>query len=655
MCGIAGILSQQPIDKTILRRMLATMAHRGPDDEGTFNLQLSTFNLHLGMRRLAIIDLSGGHQPMFNEDGTLAIVFNGEIYNFMDLRAELERRSHRFRTRSDTEVILHAYEEWGPACVHRLRGMFAFAIYDRRPQPSAQPSSPISNLQSPTPHLFLARDRFGIKPLYYYATDGLFVFASEVRALLASGLVPRRLDRVGLWHYLAYQSVPAPRTLVEGVRMLLPGHRMTVDATGQVRVEKYWDLWDRVSERVPSGLLDEQDVKRQVRDLVLESVSLRLISDVPVGIFLSGGIDSSAVVAAVHEVGHRPRTFSVVFRELAYDEAPFSRTVARRFGAEHTEILLDERELLELLPQATAAMDHPSGDGINTYVVSYAVHRAGFKVALSGLGGDEVFAGYPTFRWLTHPFLRLGWKVPLGIRRGVAQALRRLIPDDVRLEKALALWTSDGSPAAAYPVLRRLFTDTMRARVLSPAWVVADRDDPYVPLLAEALDGWDANGRGDEHLLAAISYAEARTYMHDVLLRDTDQMSMAHSLEVRVPLLDHRLAEYVVALPDRFKVAPGMPKRLLVESLDVLPAEIVRRPKQGFVLPFAVWMRGALRPFCEKRLKRLGERGIFRPDALQALWDAFLAGKRSVTWSRLWALVVLEEWMERQEVETTVA
>jgi asparagine synthase (glutamine-hydrolysing) len=566
---------------------------------------------------------------MQTPDGTVSITFNGEIYNYQALRVELGARN--WRSQTDTEVLLQAYATWGRACVDHLRGMFAFAIWDAERQ-----------------ELFLARDRLGIKPLYYYAEEGLFVFASEVRALLASSLVPRRLDPLGLGEYLAYQSLPAPRTLIQGVRALPPGAWLVVDRTGRITLRRYWDLLENAAPEANG--LSPADSRRRVADLLRESVALHLVSDVPVGAFLSGGIDSSAVVGLMREVGQTPHTFSVGFSEGAYDETRHARSVATRFRTEHTEILLREQDLLEQLPDALGAMDQPTGDGVNTYVVSRAVRATGITVALSGLGGDELFAGYPSFRRLsrTAHLFRTWGRAPDPVRALAAHAVQVLGHSSVGASKAAAMLASRGHLANLYPLTRQILSPGQRQALLTRDWSrpLQRHADPYVQLLEDAY-------RGSPHagILSSISYAESRTYMHDVLLRDTDQMSMAHALEVRVPLLDHRLVEYVMGLSDTHKRPHGMTnKRLLVESLSgLMPEGIVNRPKQGFTLPFDLWMRDRLRPFCEERLgpRGLAGREIFQPDAVQALWAAFLDGRRDASWSRLWVLVVLEEWLER--------
>ena len=479
MCGISGLLIAGELPRISVTRtvqaMTAAMEHRGPDDEGFF----FDGRFGLGMRRLSIIDLSGGKQPISNEDSSIVAVLNGEIYNFKNLQGELVGLGHQFRTHSDTEVVAHAYEEWGRACLHRLRGMFAFAIYDRRASLTRDRATPV---------LFLARDRLGIKPLYHHHRENVFLFASEIRALLAGGLVPRRLDPIGLWEYLGHQSVPAPSTLIEGVQMLPPGHWLAVNSDGTVTGGRYWDLLESASEKARA--IGVEEVRVRVGELLRESVAAHLVSDVPVAAFLSGGIDSSAVVGLMREVApQRPRTFSVIFEEQAYNEARYARQVAERFDADHTEVLLKERDALEQLPEALAAMDHPSGDGVNTYVVSQAVHQAGIKVVLSGLGGDELFCGYPSSsleraaRWR-----RLWGRVPRGLRKVAGSTIRALEGSSVYVGKAAALVESDCTIAAMFPVMREVLSRSQRCELLEGPWgrAVDSYPDSCVDLLREA-------------------------------------------------------------------------------------------------------------------------------------------------------------------------
>jgi asparagine synthase (glutamine-hydrolysing) len=649
MCGIAGILLQAAVTdgtpttpggtrvrpEVCLNSMLRRLGHRGPDDEGTSQFEAPNYWLGLAHTRLAILDVSSaGHQPMHDPETGNWIVFNGEIYNFKEIRAALDLPSGSWRSQSDTETILKAYARWGADCLRRLRGMFAFAIWDAQAQ-----------------QLFLARDHLGVKPLYYYHARGQFLFASEVRALLASELVPRQLDRTALIEYLTYLAVPVPRTIIKDVAALPPGSWLRVDTKGQIEQGEYWHLLASVGRG--DGPADYAEARRGVHARLREAVELNLVSDVPVGVFLSGGIDSSALVALMREAGALPQTFTVVFSEEAYDEAKYARQIARRFATEHTEIRLTEATLLEQLPQGLLAMDQPTGDGINTYVISKAVHDAGLKVVLSGLGGDEFFAGYPTFDRLERglKYARLWRQVPRSMRSLSATAIVALGRSSARTAKIAAALESDGSLPALYAIARQVLSHRRRQALLN-GWGQPreDRGNTYEHLLRES----EAANPAVE-TLTRISYAEARTYMHDVLLRDTDQMSMAHALEARVPLLDHKLVEYVMGLPAAYKRHNGTPKRLLVESLGgLLPEDIVRRPKQGFTLPFGVWMRGALRPFCEARLnsQHIRERGIFDPAEVSRLWGDFLRGAAGVSWSKVWVLVALEEWLENNQVAT---
>ena len=640
MCGIAGGVFWGDTSKAVaegaVSAMVRSLAHRGPDGRGMYCSATTDAPdgapfVVLGHTRLAIIDTTdAGAQPMRGaRDTSASITYNGETYNFRELRKELERGGARFQTRSDTEVLLQAYDAWGPDLLTRLRGMFALALWDAAAK-----------------RLLLARDRLGIKPLYYYGGDGFFLFASEVRALLATDLVPRRLDPTALWQYLGYQSIPAPRTLVHGVRALEPGYWMTVALDGRQTRGAYWNMLASSE----AGDLSPAEARRRTGELLRESVAAHMVSDVPVGAFLSGGIDSSAVVALMREAGHTPRTFSVGFDERAFDESSHAAQVARLFGADHTHVRLQSSDLLDQLPAALQAMDQPTGDGINTFVVSGAVRARGITVALSGLGGDEVFGGYPSFARLARiaDLTRIWGKSPELLRVLAAGAVRAIGGSSVPATKAAAVLESDGSVSSIFPLTRQVLSVEQRRALISDTVMEAgiDDTDPYEGLLAAAYGRAPAAG-----LFAKISFAEARTYMHDVLLRDTDQMSMAHSLEVRVPLLDHLLVDHVMAVPDAMKQPDGTSKRLLVESLGgLLPETLIRRPKQGFTLPFDPWMRGPLRALCEQRLgdRGLAGRGLLNPFQIQRLWQSFLAGGKDVSWSRLWTLVVLDAWLDRQ-------
>jgi asparagine synthase (glutamine-hydrolysing) len=618
MCGIAGVIGFE---------RNADGARVAADSEGTWNGRTECADVALAHTRLAILDLSrAGHQPMRRSDAVLT--YNGEVYNFRTLRADLETAGTPFRSGSDTEVALAAYGEWGEGFLSRLDGMFALGLWDHGRR-----------------RLLLARDRLGIKPLYYYRTDAHLVFASEIRALLSSGLVPARLDRSGLWHYLGHQTAPTPLTLVEGVRMLEPGHVLVADDSGHVVTRPYWTLSSSLEE---SGSRDDdvETAHSRIAELLAESVHSHLVSDVPVGVFLSGGIDSSALVSILRSENVTPRTFSVTFDEDRFDESQYARLVARTFGTEHTELRLSAPRLLEMMPQALSAVDHPSGDGVNTYVVSRMVREAGLKVAISGLGGDEVFGGYPSFRrldrWL--PLIESWGRVPARLKQVAADAVRGVGGTSTVAAKAAAVMEGDGTLASVWPVTRQVFSRAERRRLLTGDAVTDEiEEDAYERMLAEAY-----GSRSAAPLWGRVSYAEARAYLHDVLLRDTDQMSMAHGLEVRVPLLDHRLVSYVLGLNDDVRRSGSQTKSLLTQSLPVaLPPEIIERPKRGFTLPFDDWMRGPLQGLCDAHLGERGLEGrrVFARGEVQELWRQFQRSEGTVTWSRLWTLVALDSWL----------
>jgi asparagine synthase (glutamine-hydrolysing) len=619
MCGINGILSldgERPDYGGAVDLMNAALAHRGPDDAGIY----SDAGIALGHRRLSIIDLSdAGHQPMQSADGRYLLVFNGEIYNFRELRTQLD---YPFRSHTDTEVLLAAWQAWGPDCIDHLVGMYGFAVWDRHAR-----------------ILHLVRDRLGIKPVYYYSDGTRLLFSSEVRALLASGLVPRRLDRDSLVDYLRYQTVHQPDTIVRGIRMLPPASHLVLDG-GQVDVRRYWSP----APAAGNGP-DRQEARRVVYDTLLRAVERRLVADVPFGAFLSGGIDSSAIVALMSRLSDRVSTFSITFAEEEFSEARHARRVAEKFGTDHHEIQLSPQHFLELLPEALDRMDHPSGDGPNSYVVSGATKNAGITMALSGLGGDELFAGYSIFRQGV-TLEKLCWinALPGPLRALGGRLLRRLRPGIASDKIAGILEQPRIGALPAYPFYRQVLSDTQCRELL---------DDPGLPpnrvsALLQELGG--ETGLERLPVLGRISLAEISTYMQHVLLRDTDQMSMAHALEVRVPFLDHELVELVIGLPDGVKY-PHTPKQLLVESLgDLLPPQIVNRPKMGFTLPFAQWMRGELHAFCDSRIRRLAERDCFSKETVLRYWNDFGNNSPSISWSRIWTLLVLEHWLEKNDV-----
>jgi len=640
MCGICGVIGIQrsELAEDITRRMMGALTHRGPDEDGL----LIAPSAALGMRRLSIIDLPGGHQPVFNETGNVAVVFNGEIYNFPQLRKTLEARGHAFRTHSDTEVIVHAYEEWGEQCLRELRGMFAIAIWDAR-------SSGTSGEAARRAHIFLARDRLGIKPLYYAVADGALLFSSEVRSLLASGRLQPRLSPDSLEAYLTFGSVAEPSTLVEGIFSVPPGHCLAFSADAppaKPSPKSYWVYSDAVLQHEGPKPKNFQEAAKQLRPLLEETVRDHLIADVPLGVFLSSGLDSTSLVALGSRFQSDLHTFTVVFPEQRFSEAKISRETAKRFKTRHQEILLAPDALVAQLEDAVKSLDQPTMDGLNTYFVSRAARQAGLKVALSGLGSDEIFGGYSTFvstpraafvaglgRWIPRPFRRLTASVAVRIAAG----------DAVR--KAAAAWRSPKDFPHAYYFTRLLFTPSRIRRLLAPYFesneYSKDREFPWRARMRET-----TRQAGLLDSFTSVSCLELQSYMVNTLLRDTDSASMANSLEVRVPFLDHRLVEFVGRLPKNTKYTPHVPKSLLVEALsDLLPDEVVGQSKRTFTLPWDVWLRGPLGVRLSQDLANLTPqlRQYLNPRAVRGAWQNFVIGQTN--WSRPWSLFVLNEWV----------
>jgi len=626
--------------------MAAAMRHRGPDDEGFLAGDPRAVGLALGIRRLSIIDLAGGHQPIWNETHDVAVVFNGELYNYRELRERLSLCGHHFLTKSDTEILVHAWEEWGEDCLTELRGMFAFALLDLRGRYASAPL------------LFLARDPLGIKPLYYTQTAEGFAFASEVRALIASRIAARRLSQDALTAYLLFGSVSEPVTLLEGVFSLPPGHHMMLHVPERRRTPRARPWWDPAHSPAARDLEKPQDLPaaaRRLRPLLEDAVQAHLVADVPAGLFLSSGLDSSAIAVLAARARAGIQSFTLTFPGTPYDEAAMSRIVAERFGTKHREIPLDSSAAMSRLDAALAALDQPTMDGINTYFVSWGAREAGLKVALSGLGGDEIFTGYRTFADTRRVarLMQVARFVPASLRRATAKLLGNLValrssPDAGR--KVAAAWVTPQALPSPYYFTRTLFPPGELARLTEPRFRPSAVGADGVTLEPTWL-GWLERAADEARKIeqvAATSWLELRTYMASTLLRDTDSVSMAHSLEVRVPLLDTPLVEFVSALPDAARYRKGAQKALLVEALgELLPREILAQPKRTFTLPWDEWLRGALRARLEASFAdpapslapHLHEAGV------RAVWNSFLAGKTS--WSRPWSLYVLNEWCRR--------
>jgi asparagine synthase (glutamine-hydrolysing) len=629
MCGICGIAGDGAGTATsALDRMMAALRHRGPDDSG----QLLAPGLALGSRRLSIIDLEGGRQPIAGEDGRVVVVFNGQISNFRELRRELQGLGHSFRTQSDTETIVHAYEEWGEDCAGRLDGMFAFAVAEFD---DAERKHPL--------RLFLARDRLGIKPLYYAQVDGRLVFSSEVRSLLAGGLVQARVEPRSLATYLLFGSLCEPATLVEHVKSLPPAHGLAVQLDRPVQAiepRPYWRLAEQARIRLQTPPATEDEALHGTRERLESAVRSHLVADVPLGVFLSSGMDSTALAALAGRESAGVHTFTLIFDEQEYSEAGLAGETARRLGTRHQQLLLTGEDVLTSHQQAVCSLDQPSMDGINSYFVSRAARQAGFKVALSGLGGDELFGGYESFR-----------SAPLGswVARNLPGAARgpagRLVETSIaatgrpdRGRKLASLLRNPGQLPHPYFFTRMLFPPDDVRRFCGGDDGFAGRE--WLEETVRQTEGFDD--------FSLVSQLEIRGYMVNTLLRDTDSMSMAHSLEVRVPLLDRELVEYVVGLPQAWKRRRGIRKPLLARALgDLLPSEVVQQPKRTFTLPWERWLRGSLKAELDAGLAEPARslEPFLDAAAVRQVWSDFLA--RRTTWSRPWSLYVLNAWARR--------
>ncbi|MFH0911811.1 MAG: asparagine synthase (glutamine-hydrolyzing) [Planctomycetota bacterium] len=621
MCGICGIFSPDPRarpDAALAERMNRTLAHRGPDGSGV----LSRGPCVLGHRRLSIIDLAGGAQPMETPDGRYAVTYNGEVYNHRDLRLELEARGHRFRTRCDTEVVLRAYAEYGEACVDRLIGMFAFVVHDRE-----------SN------ELFLARDRLGQKPLYYMEQGGEFLFASEIPALALAPRFDASLDLASLHLYLAYLYVPSPRTIYAAVRSLPPAHAARVTARGMA-LRRYWR-----PEYSAKREVGYEEARAEVRRRVVEAAERRLMSDVPLGAFLSGGLDSTVTVAALSEAsGGAISTFTIGSDDPRYDERAFAGEAARRFGTRHHVRVAEPRSLkhLEMLLQRCG---QPFADSsiLPTYMVS-AFAREHVTVALSGDGADELFAGYD--RYVALRLSGFLGRLPLSLRRAVAKAARALLPARAN-ERTLA-----GRLRRFFQVAERSGLEQYLSAVAR--WRAEDSGAVYGPLLRDAAAGTPVASPLSalmESLTARDPVEkwmeiESLTYLPEDVLAKVDRASMAVSLEVRSPFLDHTLVEYVASLPFDWKLKGSERKHILKDAFrDVLPESIQRRGKMGFGVPVGEWLRGELRGLAREVLLAPGADcgGLFRPEGVRALLEAHLARQRDASYE-LWALLCFHLW-----------
>jgi asparagine synthase (glutamine-hydrolysing) len=600
--------------------MCGAMVHRGPDDDGI----VSNHDATLGMRRLAVFDPAHGHQPMVTPDGRWHLVFNGAICNHRTLRTRLEAAGRPFQTTCDTEVLLAAIAHWGETSLNHLRGMFAFAAWDAREH-----------------RLLLARDPFGIKPLYLHETGGGLIFASELNALLASGQVSTGIDPAAVNAHLSWLAVPAPQTLYRGVTSLQPGE-LAVWHAGRLERKTYWTLRDAQACGQIAPARTKAEFTAGLRAQLEDTVRAHVAADVPVGAFLSGGLDSTVLVALMARLGGATlKTFSLGFDEAGYSEADEAAANARHLGTQHHASVLCGRQVAEDIPRIIALLDQPTGDGINTHYVSQAARAGGVTVALSGLGGDELFGGYPSFRHVAGLSRWLPvWRVlPPPLRHAL---LRHWDRGDTRRRKLADTLRHGLNPAALALLQRRVFAESDRRALLSPEAMAPYAAHPAEGALAAQLPGADS--------FTLASAAELRGYMTDVLLRDSDVMSMRHSLELRVPFVDRPLVTWLARQPTAFKFTPRQPKAALADAVrDLLPSALLTRAKRGFTLPFAQWMRGPLRPFLDETFSTasVSRSGLFSATAVGAFWQAFLARNDPREWSRVWSLAILVAFVNR--------
>lgn len=624
MCGICGFVSNTAIDEALLRRMNNTMVHRGPDDEGYY----VNSNVGLAMRRLSIIDLSTGHQPIANEDETIWIVFNGEIYNFHDVRDDLVQRGHQFRTNTDTEAIVHAYEEYGDDCVSHLNGMFGFAIWDTRRQ-----------------RLFIARDRLGVKPLYYAHIGNQLVFGSELKAVVENPVVPREVDYVALDHFLTLEYIPSPHSIFRNVRKLRPGHILIFEE-GRVQTKQYWNVPFE-----PRRNVNMRECVEELSELLRDAIRIRMIADVPLGAFLSGGIDSSTVVSFMSELSNIPvQTFSIGFGDPTYNELPYARMVAQHYGTDHYEEYL-EPDVSSLALQLISHLDEPLGDFsiLPTYLVS-KVARQKVTVALSGDGGDEVFGGYDTY--VAQRMSRYYDWVPAPLRAKMLPALMEMVPPQSAkkglVNKAKRFVEGGRLPTSLQHTRWMMFLQEVdKAALYNPGFHAAINGDNPIATMENYFTEVSHVDR-----LAQQQYVDIKTYLPDDIMAKVDRMSMAVSLESREPLLDYRIVEFAMNLPPEMRINGNTTKAILRQVMaSRLPDAVLNKPKEGFSTPIKNWLKGPLKPMMLDLLDpaSVKQRGYFEPATVARWVDDHLNDHVNHS-HRLWSLMVFEQWQRTMSI-----
>lgn len=617
ICGIAGGFDNKKIYKNTMAEMLKLLRHRGPDDEGIFKDK----DIIFGARRLSIIDLGNGHQPMSNEDQTLWIVFNGEIYNFLELRELLQKKGHIFKSRTDTEVILHLYEEEGSDCVKRLKGMFAFSLWDKK-----------------NTRVILARDRFGIKPLYYTLINNILVFASELKSILAFPGLKREIDPLALDSYLSLEYIPSPRSIFKNIYKLPPAN-ILIYKNGDIDIKRYWSL----ESKNRTGPKDESDVKQALFSLLKESIRSHSISDVPLGVYLSGGIDSSSIIAISKDVfGRALRSFSIGFEEDSFDESRYSKQVSRLFNTEHKHRVFNSDDVISTLPEISRMLDEPLADSsiFPTYILS-RFSRQDITVALSGDGGDEIFAGYPTYQ--AHAFIKYYQRLPLFIRKKIIERLINRMPVDYRnfsldfVAKRFISGADSKESLSRHMIWMSAFTE-LDKKYLYSGWLkeqVREKEDS---------DFLCPDKETDE--ITAVQKLDIESYLKDDLLVKIDRASMMNSQEVRVPYLDHELVEFVFNLPAHLRLNRFRTKYLLKETMkDYLPKRIIKRRKKGFGMPIAFWIKNQLKEYILDMLNedRVKKEGLFDYKYIKKILNEHLENKTDNR-KKIWTLFMFELW-----------
>ncbi len=637
MCGICGVFNygrSDAVEEKVILKMRDTMIHRGPDDKGVF--LSSEGRTGLGHRRLSIIDLSpSGRQPLCNEDETIWIVYNGETYNYQELMAGLEAKGHIFKSKTDTEVLVHLYEEYGKELVHKLRGMFAFAIWDCRKQ-----------------RLFLARDRIGIKPLYYTVQNGCFLFASEIKAILEHPEVKKELDEQALYHYLTFVVSPAPSTLFKGIKKLAPGHLLIIDSDGNVDTEWYWDEIDSIADS-SSKVQSEDFYKERIRELLRESIKDRMISDVPFGVFLSGGVDSSTNVALMTELMDRPvDTFSVGFKDQdQYNEFAYAREISQKFGTNHHEIMIDHQDLVDYVPRLIYHQDEPIADPVCVplFYVSKLARDNGIIVVQVGEGSDELFSGYESYSMI-HQFYQNRWRyyqlLPLLSRKALYHAMKPLL-EWRKMLNALDYLQRASFDRGLFWGGAIAFTETLKKMLMSESYKGRTESTDSFSIVNSYFQRLGASEKEIDQL-AQMIYLELKIRLPELLLMRVDKISMSTSIEARVPFLDHRLVEFAMSIPTEMKIK-GQPKYILKKAVEgLIPQHIIYRKKQGFGAPIKEWFKGDLAKYAADSIfdSRIRERDLFNYDYIENMMREHQSGQSDYSFF-LWNLFNLSCWYDR--------